>query len=795
MTLAAGQRLGPYEIVAPLGAGGMGEVYRARDVRLDRSVAVKILPAELSGDAHYRQRFEREARAASALSHPHIAHVYDVGEQDGTHFIAMEYVEGENLRELVSRGPLGVDRIVDLGVQMAEALEEAHARGIVHRDIKSANAVVTPKGQLKVLDFGLARRTGDAAASVDSQLSTDAQTRAGLVVGTVPYMSPEQALGKDVDARTDLFSFGVVLYELTSGRLPFVGNTATQTIDQICHATPAELGASRKDVPAELERIVRKCLEKDRDRRYASARDIVVDLRNLQRDRASGASPLAAPPRRQRRGLLLFGAAGIVAALAVGAGVLYRGAAKGASIGSVAVLPFENATGDPAIEYLSDGISESLINKLSSLPGLRVISRTSAFAFKGKTLAPMEIGRKLGVDALLLGTLAQRGTNLAITAELVSVRDDAQLWGEKYSRRADDVLTVEGEIAATIARTLRRQLSSEQQQKLASRASDDPEAYRLYLKGRDFLVGNQQEMDKSVDYLQQAVARAPEYALAHAGLAEAYTRQAFLRASDRDEPLRKARAAVDRALELDPDLAEAHTALGLVRFYFEWDWAGAESEFRRALELNPGSRAVQEEYGWFLTAMGRLDEGLAQSRRAAELDPLSTGPVHDIAISHMARGDLDLAAATFRRAIDINPNWTWGYIKLGRTLARQRKCPDALAQTEIAERRIAGGAAPLSRSWLGATYAICGETVRARQKLDELHALSQKQYVDPVTFADIHASLGEMDEALRWYERAYEDRTPNMAYASIMPRIDPGLAGNPRYEAIVRRMGFPQPPS
>ena len=795
MTLAAGQRLGPYEIVAPLGAGGMGEVYRARDVRLDRSVAVKILPAELSGDAHYRQRFEREARAASALSHPHIAHVYDVGEQDGTHFIAMEYVEGENLRELVSRGPLGVDRIVDLGVQMAEALEEAHARGIVHRDIKSANAVVTPKGQLKVLDFGLARRTGDAAASVDSQLSTDAQTRAGLVVGTVPYMSPEQALGKDVDARTDLFSFGVVLYELTSGRLPFVGNTATQTIDQICHATPAELGASRKDVPAELERIVRKCLEKDRDRRYASARDIVVDLRNLQRDRASGASPLAAPPRRQRRGLLLLGAAGIVAALAVGAGVLYRGAAKGASIGSVAVLPFENATGDPAIEYLSDGISESLINKLSSLPGLRVISRTSAFAFKGKTLAPMEIGRKLGVDALLLGTLAQRGTNLAITAELVSVRDDAQLWGEKYSRRADDVLTVEGEIAATIARTLRRQLSSEQQQKLASRASDDPEAYRLYLKGRDFLVGNQQEMDKSVDYLQQAVARAPEYALAHAGLAEAYTRQAFLRASDRDEPLRKARAAVDRALELDPDLAEAHTALGLVRFYFEWDWAGAESEFRRALELNPGSRAVQEEYGWFLTAMGRLDEGLAQSRRAAELDPLSTGPVHDIAISHMARGDLDLAAATFRRAIDINPNWTWGYIKLGRTLARQRKCPDALAQAEIAERRIAGGAAPLSRSWLGATYAICGETVRARQKLDELHALSQKQYVDPVTFADIHASLGEMDEALRWYERAYEDRTPNMAYASIMPRIDPGLAGNPRYEAIVRRMGFPQPPS
>ena len=487
--------------------------------------------------------------------------------------------------------------------------------------------------------------------------------------------------------------------------------------------------------------------------------------------------------------------AGLVAALAVGAGVLYRGAARGAAIGSVAVLPFENATGDPAIEYLSDGISESLINKLSSLPGLRVISRTSAFAFKGKKLDPTEIGRKLGVDALLLGSLAQRGANLAITAELVSVRDDTQLWGEKYSRRADDVLQVEGEIAATIARTLRRQLSGEEKEKLARGATADPEAYRLYLKGRDFLVGNQQEMDKSVDYFQQAVARAPDYALAHAGLAEAYTRQAFLRASGRAEPVRKARAAVGRALELDPDLAEAHTALGLVRFYFEWDWAGAEAEFRRALELNPGSRAVHEEYGSFLTAMGRLDEGLAQSRKAAELDPLSVGPVHDIAINALVRGDFEQAAAGFRRTIDIDPNWTWGYIKLARTLARQKKCPEALAQAEIAERRIAGGAAPLSRSWLGATYAICGETARARQKLDELHALSKKQYVDPVTFADVHSSLGEVDEALRWYEKAYEDRTPNMVYASIMPRIDPGLAGNPRYEAIVRRMGFPQPPA
>lgn len=508
---------------------------------------------------------------------------------------------------------------------------------------------------------------------------------------------------------------------------------------------------------------------------------------------ASRATPTAAPPQRAPRRRTLLVAIALVALLAVGVVVTFRMTSSSSAIASVAVLPFENATGDPAISYLSDGISESLINKLSGLSGLRVISRTSAFAFKGKKMEPTEIGRKLGVDALILGSLAQQGSSLAITAELVSVRDATQLWGEKYARRADDVLRVEGEIAATIAQTLRRQLSGEEKAKLTRTATSDPEAYRLYLKGRDFERGTQQEMDKSIDLLQQAVAKAPEYALAHAGLAEAYTRQAFLRGSARTDVLGKARAAVNRALELDPDLAEAHTALGLVRFYFEWDWTGAEAEFRRALELDPGSSAVHEEYGIFLTATGREDEGLVQSREAARLDPLSVGPFHDIAINALVRGDYEQAAEGFRRTIDIDPNWTWGYVKLARTLAHQKKCKEAFAQAEIAERRIAGGASPLSRSWLGVAYALCGETARARQKLDELHALENKQYVDPVTFAAIHSALGEMDNALRWYEKAFVDRTPNMVYAAIGTRISPELAGNPRYTAIVARMGFPQP--
>ena len=505
----------------------------------------------------------------------------------------------------------------------------------------------------------------------------------------------------------------------------------------------------------------------------------------------TGTISTAGAVRRKPRPGVALGAAALVVLLAAGALLTFKMSARNAPIGSVAVLPFENGTGDPAIDYLSDGISESLINKLSGLSGLRVISRTSAFAFKGKEMEPAEIGRKLGVDALVLGNLAQRGEGLAISAELVSVSDSAQLWGEKYNRQADDLLQLEGDIATTIAKTLRRRLSGEEKAQLARTATTDPEAYRLYLKGREFQSGSQQEMDKGIDLMQQAVAKAPEYALAYAGLAESYTSQAFLRASSRAEALGKARDAVNRALELDPDLAEAHSALGLIRLYFEWDWAGAESEFRRALELNPGSSTVHEQYGYFLTILGRLDEGLALSQEAARLDPLSVSTVHDIAINVLFRKDYEQAAAGFRRAIDIDPNWIWGYVKLARTLAMLKQCPEAFEQAEIAERKIAGGAAPLARSWLGVAYALCGDVARARQKLDEIHALEAQRYVDPVAFAEIHASLGESEEAMRWYEKAFEDRTPNMVYTRFFAQSFPEVARNPRYRAIVASMGFP----
>ena len=471
---------------------------------------------------------------------------------------------------------------------------------------------------------------------------------------------------------------------------------------------------------------------------------------------------------------------------------------------SIAVLPFANLSDDMANEYFADGLAEELLNVLSKIRGLKVVSRTSSFYFKGSNVDLASVAQKLNVATVVQGSIRKSGTRVRITAQLIQVATDSHLWSETYDRELDDIFAVQDDIAQSVVKELRTALlgagtgstagviAAAEVQAAVTGRTDNPEAYRLYLKGRSFLVGNQQEMDKSVDYFQQAVARAPDYAMAYAGLAAVYTRQASLRASDRIEAVKKARAALTRALDFDPDLAEAHTALGLIRFYFEWDWSGADVAFRRALELNPGSQAVHEEFGNFLNAMGRLDEGLARSREAARLDPLSLGPAHDIAINAMIRGDYKLAAAGFRNTIDIDPNWTWGYIKLARTLALQNDCKEAFAQAEVAERRIAGGAAPLSWSWLGVTYATCGDTARARDKLDQLHALEEKQYVDPVTFAEIHCALDEVDEALRWYEKAFADRTPNMVYAAILPRLSRQLAGNRRFQAIIERMGFPR---
>jgi TolB-like protein/Flp pilus assembly protein TadD/predicted Ser/Thr protein kinase len=788
-----GQTISNYRITEKLGEGGMGEVYLAEDVRLERTVAIKILPPELARDEGRRKRFKREAKAASGLSHPNIAHIYDVGEADGIYFIAMEYVKGQTLRERLTGQPLDTAEILDIATQIADALEEAHTQGVVHRDIKPANIALTPRGQVKVLDFGLAKRSIRPAA--DSQLPTETKTKEGVVMGTVQYMSPEQALGKEIDSRSDLFSLGAVLYEMATGRIPFAGSTATDTIDKIAHAQPEAMARLNYDIPDELERIVRKCLEKDRERRYQTPRDLVVDLQNLRRDSDSeetAATAVAkAAPRPRRR---YMAAAAVLVALAalVAAGILFMPSTD-ASIDSLAVLPFENETGDAELEYLCSGIAESLINTLSQIPDVKVISRTSAFALKDEVKDPQAIGERLDVEAVLLGSLVQRADQISITTELVDVRDNHQLWGEKYNRHLDDVLVIENDITKKIAEGLRLELSGEKGSRLTRRHTDDPEAYRLYLKGREFSVGTGREMDKAIDYFQQAIQKEPSYALAYSGLAEVYLNRMWLMGSDIEEVQGRARAAAEKALEIDENLAEAHAVAAWIKLWSDWDWEGALEEAKRAVELSPGSAVVRMAYGNTLMVVGRHEEALAEALKAQELDPLSTSPTHDVAYFYMITHDYEKAAENFKKAIGLNLNWTWGYIKLAKTYSHMKRCQEALTEAEKAEAQLVGSVDPLARSWLGYTYAQCGQAERARDALRVMEELTEKRYVDPVVFSIVHLGLGEINEAIEHLEKAYQDRTPLMAgMLSTFPAVYlEDLESDPRYQDLVRRMNFP----
>jgi uncharacterized protein (TIGR02996 family) len=785
-----GRTIANFQIQELLGRGGMGEVYLAEDLRLERKVALKILPDEFASDDSRRKRFLAEAKTASTLNHPNITHIYEVGQADGVHFIAMELVEGSALDNRMSAGTVGLDEIVDIGVQLADALVEAHAVGIIHRDIKPANVMLTPRGQLKVLDFGLAKLRPDWGGD-EHEHTTQTLTQPGIVLGTVRYMSPEQALGKDIDTRSDLFSVGVVLYELVTGRAPFAGATATETITNIVHIDPEPIPSLNPDAPTELERIIRKCLEKDPDRRYQGARDLEVDLRNLQRDRASGATVTAttAPPRIRRSAMVAAGVAALVAG-AILSGSLIN--ARSSRIDSVAVLPFENGTGDPDAEYLCDGLTESLINSLSRVPELKVISRRSAFTFKDSQEDPPTIGRRLDVEALVMGRVVQRADQLLVTAELVNVRDNSQLWGGRYNRTLADVVAIEQDLARTITQTLKVQLSSATKTQLDRRYQVDPEAHRLYLQGRQFVVGSSREMNKAVDYLQQAIDQDPGFALARAELGRAFVLQAYHSVMERDEALDRARQAVSKALEIDDQLAEAHAVSAEIKYLFDWDWAGADRDLMRAVELNPGSDTVRLIYADFLASMGRFDEAIAQSEKAKELDPLSPAAAHMLAFSLMGTRDYERAAAEFRAALDLNPNWTWGYIKLSKTLADDGQCQEALQMTAEAEAQLHGGSTPLARTWLGYTYAKCGQLDRAHDALRELDAMAAEQYVDPGCYAELYAAIGTMDQVLDALERSVADRSPDAIYLPVIPDYFlPELAEEPRYQALLERMNLP----
>ncbi len=653
-----GKSISHFRILEKLGEGGMGEVYLARDERLDRTVALKILPPGFADDPDRRRRFEHEAKAASALNHAHITHIYDIGEADGISFMAMEHVPGRSLRQILAEGPLPTPGILDLGGQIADALAAAHARGITHRDIKPGNIMVTPEGQAKVLDFGLAKKTH--AAEGDGDLTTQDLTQEGVVMGTVQYMSPEQALGKPVDGRSDLFSLGTVLYEMATGRLPFKGDTTTQTIDRILHAPPASVPDREGVEPGALDRIIRKCLEKDPDRRYQSAKEVRVDLRNVLRDSQSQetivAAP-AAPTARPRRRPLVWIAGLAVVAAAVAAGFLMMPSHQ-AAIRSIAVLPFENATGDPETDYLCDGLAETIINNLSQVPDLKVIARASAFALRDQRDDLQAVGRKLNAQAVLVGRMVQRQDELIVSAELVDVGDNRQIWGGRYNRRVNEVLAIEQEITSTLTEKLRIDLTGDQRAQVDRRRAADPDAYRLYLKGQHFAIGTADQMDKAVEYFRQALDRQPDYALVHAALADVYLVQALHGTRDVPDALDQARASIDRALRFNPDLGEAHALAGELKYVVDRDWAGADRDFRRALAVSPGSTEVHLKYAEYLCILGRVEEAIAISRKAKELDPYSSRSVHWLAFNLMMAGDLDGAIREFRGALDLHPAWT-----------------------------------------------------------------------------------------------------------------------------------------
>ena len=767
----AGQTLGHYRIVEKIGAGGMGEVYRAHDERLGREVAIKVLPPGTLTGGRSLKRFHNEAIALSRLNHPNICTIYDVDEHAGRQFIVMELLEGQTLTERIGGRPLRLDELLNVAIQIADALEAAHAQGIVHRDIKPANIFVLNRGHVKVLDFGLAKLATPSSV-MPTALSNEPLTRVGAAVGTTGYLSPEQARGEEVDPRADLFSFGLVLYEMTTGRPAFPGSTSAIIFEAILNRDPIPPSRLNPALPVELERILSKALEKDCEMRYQTAADLRADLKRLKREVESGRLQVGKASRSREHSAR-------------------EPKAAASRIKAIAVLPLANFSSDPEQDYFVDGMTEALITDLAQIGALRVISRTSAMRYKGSDKPLPEIARELNVDGFVEGSVLRVGDRVRITAQLIHAATDQHIWAKSYERDLSDVLALQSEVARAIADEVQAKLTPQERARLARVRPVNPAAHEAYLKGRYYWARATEEgVRKSIEYFAEAIAKDPSYALAHAGLSDAFNQlcNPILELVPQGELIPRAKAAATRALELDETLAEAHICLGRVKFYFDWDWAGAEKSFRRAIELSPNHTYAHYVYGLLLSALGRHTEAIKESTCALASDPVAL-LVNGVAglIPCFAR-QFETAEEQLRKTLQLDANFMFAHWILGGLcLLPMGRYDEAIAELQKAIALSGNVAHP--RGLLGYTYAKVGKKEDALRVLDELEELSKQRYVSPVSRAFVYGGLRDeqMFEAL---DQAYQQRCSSLVWAKVFPHWD-DLQAQPRFQDLLRRMNFP----